>query len=201
MKSLYLFFLFLLFFAQAGNAKRIVHVKNEKPYIIHSVNNGESIAQLAGLYGLKSDMLAQFNGMPLYTVLKVGEMIDIPLIANNFFIEDRVSGNSDFEPVYYVVQDSDAIRNICTQFHIKENSFLKWNHLAEEDNLSSNEEVIIGWLKISKVYLISENVVLYKGAPKKELENRVKIKDAIEQKTLIDTIVATGELVQQEPEK
>lgn len=201
MKSLLLFFLFFLFFAQAGNAKRIAHVKNQTPYIIHSVSNGESIVQLAGLYGLKPEILAQFNGIPSYTVLKVGQMIDIPLMANNFIVEDKAYGNSDFEPVYYEAQDGDNKRKICSQFHIEENSFVKWNDFSAESNFSLPEEVIIGWLKISKVYLISENVVLYKGAPKKELENRMKIKDTIDQKTLIDTNIATEELVQQEPEK
>ena len=201
MKSLLLFFLFFLFFAQAGNAKRIAHVKNEIPFIIHTVSNGESIVQLAGLYGLKSETFAQFNGVPLYTELKVGERMDIPLVVSNYISDDRVSENSDFEPIYYEVQDGDGMRNLCAQFHIKENSFAKWNHLSVEDNLPLHEEVIIGWLKIAKVYLISENVVLYKGTPKKELENRAKMKDTNEQKSGMVTNISPKEIIEQVPEE
>src|SRR4030088_2516325 len=124
MKKSVLIILFLIcsFFVFAQN-ELMVQNNGSGLYVDHSVTPKENFYSIGRLYNISPKEIASFNGLDMSKGLTIGEMIKIPLIANNFS-QSTTSGR----PVYYLVGEKEGLYRVSTKNNrVLMANLRKWN--------------------------------------------------------------------------
>ena len=104
-------------------------------YIIHIVQSGEGLFEIAELYGISPDEIALANGVNDTNLLRVGQELIIPGISPRDAAASRGS--------IHVVQAGESLLGIAIRYGVTTEEILAANELTNPDSLDEGQELII----------------------------------------------------------
>lgn|SRR5574344_81018 len=99
-------------------------------YNIYQVQNGDTLASIARMYGTTDDFLIAINGFPNNYILTPGMNIVVPSVQNEIFFK-------------YIVQKGDNLYSIATKYGIDLDYLIMINGLNKNDYIYPNQELIV----------------------------------------------------------
>jgi len=172
------------FFVFAQN-QLLVQSSNKGLYLEHKVVAKENYYSIGRLYNVSPKEIEAFNGLDMNKGLVIGQMIKVPLNANNFS-QTTTNGRA----VYYVVGAKEGLYRVS----LKNNNVLmanlrKWNKLTT-DKINPGEKLVVG-------YLVSSNAnSIVQSNPEPEVKQPPVEEKKTEEKK--ETVI---EEVKEEPKK
>ncbi|HEV7331402.1 MAG TPA: LysM peptidoglycan-binding domain-containing protein [Flavisolibacter sp.] len=138
-------------------AQNLVVQHNSKgAYLVHTVAPKENFYSLGRLYNIPPKDIAAFNGLEMERGLNIGQMVNIPLINQNFSQEATTAN-----PVYYVVGEKEGLYRVSVNNNkVLMANLRKWNNL-NSDVISPGQRLIVG-------YLVSNEMSSYAAARPQE---------------------------------
>jgi LysM repeat protein len=133
----------LLLFTLNASAQESIQADTEggKPYISHTVSNGETMSAIARSYKLTVGEIAAFNKMSADKGLQKGQALRIPLKASNL-VQTECSG---CRKVYYKVQPKEGLYRIGLNFgNIAPATLQKLNNLSGE-SVDIGQNLLVGY--------------------------------------------------------
>lgn len=120
-------------------------------YLNHTVAPKENYYSIGRLYNASpKDQIAPFNSLQMDKGLSPGQVIKIPLAANNFLQDGVVAADEALIPVYHIVQEKEGLYRISVTYNKVPIPTLKaWNKISG-DAVSNGTRLIIGYLKVKK---------------------------------------------------
>lgn len=117
-------------------------------YIAHTVSAKETWFSLGRLYNLTPKDIAAYNKTNITEVLKVGQLLKMPLTVDNFSQDGQRAADEVFVPVHYTVQAKEWMYRI-SQNHNKVpiETLETWNGV-KNDQLRAGMNLIVGYLKV-----------------------------------------------------
>jgi LysM repeat protein len=127
--------------------------------IVHTVAPKENFYSLGRMYNIPPKEIAAFNGLEMERGLTIGQLVQIPLTAQNFSQEKATSF-----PVYYTVGDKEGLYRVSVNNNkVLMANLRKWNNLSS-DAVSAGQRLIVGYLVSSDPTLAS---AMKAGAPER----------------------------------
>lgn len=156
-------FLILMFISLLGRGvfaqQLLVQNSPKGPAIVHTVAPKENFYSLGRLYNIPPREIAALNGLEMERGLTIGQMVQIPLTAQNFTQEKTTS-----YPVYYTVGDKEGLYRVSVNNNkVLMTSLRKWNNLSS-DAISTGQKLIVGYLVSSDPNLAA---IVKAGAPER----------------------------------
>jgi LysM repeat protein len=133
-----------------SNAQSDLQVQGISPslYLSHTITPKETWFSIGRLYNLTPREIAAYNNSNLTEVLKVGQVLNIPLTAGNFSQDGQRAADEVFVPVYYTVQPKEWMYRISVNHNkVPIESLEAWNHV-KNDELKVGMNLIVGYLKV-----------------------------------------------------
>jgi hypothetical protein len=131
-------------------AQQEIQVQGSSPdlYLSHTIVAKETWFSIGRLYNLTPREIAAYNKSNLTEVLKLGQVLKIPLTADNFSQDGQRAADEVFVPVKYTVQPKEWMYRI-SQNHNKVPiaSLETWNNV-KNDQLREGMHLIVGYLKV-----------------------------------------------------
>ena len=97
---------------------------------IYIVRNGDNLWSIARRFDLRSKDIAAWNNIPLDSILKLGQELNLEFVSKSTqtsIISDTASAEN------YRVRSGDVLFEIAKRYRIKLENLLKWNNLSEKD--------------------------------------------------------------------
>ena len=97
---------------------------------IYIVRNGDNLWSIARRFDLRSKDIAAWNNIPLDSILKLGQELNLEFVSKSTqtsIISDTASAEN------YRVRSGDVLFEIAKRYRIKLENLLKWNNLTERD--------------------------------------------------------------------
>lgn len=106
----------------------------------YAVKPGDTLAAIAGRYGVSADALLIVNGdiLPGAPSLKSGMQLAIPAVYN-----PSLTPTAQPRPLYYVVRRGDTLYDIGVFFGTTWNAIADYNHLADPRALDVGQGLLI----------------------------------------------------------
>lgn len=128
-------------------ANRNHYASSHNQFILHTIKPGETLSQIATLYGVSPQRIASWNDLTSINKIQAGQQLSLyitPLFANNAVgitanTTHQSLGIEGDEPprkhevTYYKVQGGDNLWTIARKFNIRSADIMRWNNL--KDNL------------------------------------------------------------------
>ncbi|MGC8837730.1 MAG: LysM peptidoglycan-binding domain-containing protein, partial [Anaerolineae bacterium] len=111
--------------------------------VTHKVERGDTLYDLAERYGVSVAAIQQASGLAEGAVLRVGQVLTIPLAGP---VEGGATGGpptSTATPYTYVVQPGDSLSSIATRFGTTVTDLMALNNLKSADFLRAGQELIV----------------------------------------------------------
>ncbi|MCW3123457.1 MAG: hypothetical protein JWQ38_2949 [Flavipsychrobacter sp.] len=115
--------------------------------IQYIVKPGENVHMLAQRFYLTDRVLETANEYGPGKKLTPGGIIEIPVIADNYFRVKQSIDNSTQREIYYHVGSKDDIAIISTYAGVTKVEMRRWNNL-KGNTLTVNEVLFVGWIKV-----------------------------------------------------
>ena len=147
------FILFLFCFPVCSNAQdKGLHVQGITPelYVTHTITAKESFYSIGRLYNISPKELAPFNNLKLEKPLRIGQILKVPLVTDNFVQSKTVSAGESLIPVYYTVKEKEGLYRIGVNHNKLSVDALKKMNNLKKDDLNTGAQLIIGYLKVKK---------------------------------------------------
>ena len=122
----------------------------QNKYIIHRLEQKQTLYSLARFYGLSLEELYYYNTGLKERRVAVGDAIKVPIPnrALRRFLDAGVNAN-DYVPVYYVVGRGDTFYGVAVrQFRITVEELMERNNLYES-SLQLGQILLVGWMNIN----------------------------------------------------
>ena len=103
--------------------------------VIHTVQPGEGLFEIADIYGVSPNEIAIANGMNDTNLLRVGQELVIPGVTPQEAAKSRGS--------VHVVQAGESMLGIAIRYGVTTEEILDANNLADPDSLYEGQELII----------------------------------------------------------
>ncbi len=128
--------------------------KAGQTFIIHQVDEGETLYSLSRRYGASVDLISQENP-EVGSGLKIGQKLLIPFAKKT---SKKVTGN------VHIVKPSETLFSISRQYNVSTSDIKKWNQL-KDNNISIGQELVIKKSKanVSEVVAPVEKGIDYTG--------------------------------------
>jgi LysM repeat protein len=152
----------------------LVQSSDKGLYLSHTVVAKENFYSVGRLYNVSAKDIAGFNGLDMNKGLEIGQVLKIPLNANNFS-----QAKENGRPVYYVVQQKEGLYRVSVKNHnVLMANIRKWNHLSS-DNIGTGQLLVVGFLVSPEANNINvaSAAVAEKPAPIEEPKKDVAIND------------------------
>ncbi len=146
------FIVALLFYitAQAQDKLLVAEGTSQNLYITHTVTPKENYYSVGRMYNVSPKDLAPYNNLEFEKGFSVGQIIKIPLVANNFSQGEVPKENEVMVPVYHIVQAKEGLYRVSVRYNkVSMDALKKWNKLSS-DAVSNGTKLVIGFLKVSK---------------------------------------------------
>lgn len=151
MKSKWLLNLLLVFGLNTAFAQNnALQVQGTTPnlFLSHTVKPKENWYSIGRLYNSNPKELAPYNGMVFEKPLSVGQVLKIPLIANNFSQNGSKGADEVLLPVYHTVLEKEWMYRISVNYNkVPIPSLEKWNNITKEQ-VRAGLNLIVGYLKV-----------------------------------------------------
>ncbi len=142
-----------LFFINALHAQdQLLIAEGTSPnfFIVHKAEPKENYYSLGRTYNVPPKEIASYNSFEFEKGLNLGQVIKIPLTANNFLQNEASKNDEALIPVYHIVKAKEGLYRVSTNYNkVPLEQLKKWNHLAS-DAVSNGNKLIIGFLKVQK---------------------------------------------------
>lgn len=126
----------------------IVQGQTGKLYLEHTVVAKENWYSVGRLYNLSPKVLAPYNHRKLSQPLSIGQVLEIPLTAENFSQTGTKGSSETLVPVYHIVREKEWMYRISVNHNkVPIPNIEKWNHI-NGDQLHPGLHVIVGFLKV-----------------------------------------------------
>ncbi len=136
---------------QAQNKPLMAEGVSPNLYISHSVAPKENYYSIGRLYNASpKDQIAPFNNLQMEKGLSPGQVIKIPLAANNFSQDGVAAADEALVPVHHIVQEKEGLYRISVNHNkVPVETIKKWNNISGE-SVSNGTRLIVGYLKVKK---------------------------------------------------
>lgn len=142
--------LFSMFYFAAGaqsSDSLFVVRKGSNWAIQYTVKPWETVHMLAQRFYLTDRALENANEYGPGKKLTPGAIIEIPVIADNYFRVKQSIDNSSQRELYYHVGPKDDIGILSTYAGVTKTEMRRWNNL-KGNTLNVNEVLFVGWIKV-----------------------------------------------------
>ena len=142
MRSIFVFII-LLSSAVRAQEKKVAVTENGKPYLVKTIEAGETLSSVSRHYNITSKDLAGFNKLDVAAGLKKGQAIKVPLTNTNLLLEECANCSK----VYYKVPPKEGLFRIAANFNNIGLPGLKTLNNLTEDNVAIGQLLLVGFLK------------------------------------------------------
>lgn len=124
----------------------------------HKVRKGESIGNIAQMYGVRASEIQRANDMKNGR-LKVGRTLLIPIKV----APRRSTGKKPSKVRTYVVQLGDNLASISRRFGISQESLRVWNNIEAWSNVKNGDTIYVSKPDLKPTSFVQQRVALKKG--------------------------------------
>jgi LysM repeat protein len=137
--------------SQAQNKPLMAEGVSPNLYVNHTVAPKENYYSIGRLYNASpKDQIAPFNSLQMEKGLSPGQVIKVPLAANNFSQDGVAAADEALVPVHHTVQEKEGLYRISVNHNkVPVETIKKWNNISGE-SVSNGTRLIIGYLKVKK---------------------------------------------------
>ena len=173
---------------KAQSPDLIIQSENGKLYLDHTVAPKENFYSIGRLYNISPKEIVPFNGLSLNSGLEIGQILKIPLVADNFAQHGKAVADEVFVPLYHIVTQKEGLYRIGQNFNKVSVSDLKtWNNLNVE-TISNGQTLVVGFLRVKT----SQSALAAKGIKKiGSIANAPASTAPVVAKTESNTVVTT----------
>ncbi len=111
------------------------------PQVTHVVSQGETLLEIAGVYGVSAEDVARANGLLDRDSLAVGQRLAIPASTGG-----RPAAPAPSAPatqVVHTVKPGDSISSIAELYGVTSESIVRYNGVVDPDSLSIGQQLVI----------------------------------------------------------
>lgn len=182
-----------------------VRQKDQKPYLVHKIKNGETLFLLSKRYSVPPAQLSDLNEVTYQEGLATGSKFKIPIDNYNYL---RVEHAVKSKPIFYKTGEDDDLRSISRMFNVSQSTIQRWNNLAGNE-IEPEQRLQVGWIAYDKTQVPFVNdqaptaAPVAATAPKTIVSNPVPVRkpvqkpvadmdgtDTFDDKAVTDTIPA-----------
>ncbi len=117
-------------------------------YLTHAVQPKENWYSVGRIYNISPKELAPFNSLSLDKPLAVGQILKVPLIAENFTQDGTKNADEVFVPVHHTMQEKEWLYRVSVNYNkVPIENLEKWNSI-NKDQAKAGLKIIIGYLKV-----------------------------------------------------
>jgi LysM repeat protein len=144
--------IFFLCISLTGLAQAKLEVKGKSPdlFVEHKVVAKETWFSVGRMYNLHPKEIAPFNGTDLNAGLKIGQLLKIPLVPDNFSQDEKKGADEVLVPVYHQVAEGEWMYRVSVNHNkVALEKLEKWNGITR-DQIRSGMELVVGFLKVKR---------------------------------------------------
>jgi len=147
-------------------------------YIVHTVQPKENWYSVGRLYNGTAKQLAPYNKLSLDKPLSIGQVLKVPLTAENFSQDGKKAADEVFIPVRHTLQEKEWMYRVSVNYNkVPIETLEKWNGI-NKDQAKAGLKLIIGYLKVKN----GQSSLATKGESKIQSGNPVTAATAPETK-------------------
>jgi membrane-bound lytic murein transglycosylase D len=109
--------------------------------ILHTVQTGENIMRIAQQYGVTTQEVQRWNGLPPDGTIKLGQRLSIWSTAKND--KETVKPSGTGRKIGYTVQNGDSLTAIASRFNVQINDILRWNTVNSRALLQPGQKLTL----------------------------------------------------------
>ena len=125
----------------------------------HKVRKGESLGNIAQMYGVRATEIQRVNEMKKNAKLKVGRTLLIPIKV----APRRSTGKKPSKVRTYVVQLGDNLAYISRRFGISQESLRVWNDIDASSNVKLGDTIYVSKPDLKPSSFVQQRVAVKKG--------------------------------------
>lgn len=119
-------------------------------HLTHKVAAKETWYSIGRTYNLTPQEIVSFNKLSISQPLEIGQVVKIPLNADNFSQNDSKSAGEVLIPVYHLVQEKEWMYRISVNHNkVPIEKLEKWNSISRDD-AKAGSKLIVGFLKVKE---------------------------------------------------
>ncbi|MBI3720286.1 MAG: LysM peptidoglycan-binding domain-containing protein [Sphingobacteriales bacterium] len=118
-------------------------------YLTHTVGPKENYYSIGRIYNISPRTYAPYNNLKLETPMSIGQVVRIPLVQQNYVLDNSGNATEAFVPLYYVVQEKEGLMKVGQHFGISADDLKKLNGI-KGDGVNIGDKLVIGYLKVLK---------------------------------------------------
>lgn len=111
-------------------------------YIIHYVQRGETLSEIANRYRTSVSAIARLNGLNRVHLINKGQRLKIPARGRTSLSSPLMDLAKDGENLVYIVKPGDSLYQIASSFGTTTEKIKETNNL-KEDVLRSGQKLIV----------------------------------------------------------
>jgi hypothetical protein len=117
-------------------------------YIVHTVQPKENWYSVGRIYNISPKQLAPYNKLGLEKALAIGQVLKVPLTAENFSQDGSKAADEVFVPVHHTIQPKEWLFHISVIYNkVPVENLEKWNGI-NKDQAKAGLNLIVGYLKV-----------------------------------------------------
>lgn len=117
-------------------------------YLVHTVQAKENWYSIGRIYNVSPKQLAPYNALSMDKALSVGQVLKVPLTAENFSQDGRKGGDEVLVPVHHTLQEKEWLYRVSVNYNkVPIESLEKWNGI-NKDQAKAGLTLVIGYLKV-----------------------------------------------------
>ena len=125
----------------------------------HKVRKGESLGNIAQMYGVRVAEIQRANEMKKNARLKVGRTLLIPVKV----APRRSTGKKPSKVRTYIVQLGDNLASISRRFGVSQESLRVWNNIEPGYNVKKGDTIYVSKPDLKPTSFVQQRVALKKG--------------------------------------
>lgn len=127
----------------------VVKTDGSTGYLTHTVGPKENYYSIGRIYNISPRTYAPYNNLKLETPMSIGQVVRIPLVQQNYVLDNSGNATEAFVPLYYIVQEKEGLMKVGQHFGIGADDLKKLNGL-KGDAVNIGDKLVIGYLKVLK---------------------------------------------------
>lgn len=127
----------------------VVKTDGSTGYLTHTVGPKENYYSIGRIYNISPRTYAPYNNLKLETPMSIGQVVRIPLVQQNYVLDNSGNATEAFVPLYYIVQEKEGLMKVGQHFGISADGLKKLNGL-KGDAVNIGDKLVIGYLKVLK---------------------------------------------------
>ena len=131
-------------FSFGQSAQLVIKKTGPDYYLEHKVQPKENWYSIGRIYLLSPKTIAAFNDLTLDKGLSIGQVVRVPLTADNFIQNDEAAFTGP--PIVHLVAQGEGLLRLANVYKVTMEQLRKWNRL-KSDQLNLQSALIIGFLQ------------------------------------------------------